>query len=414
MFQNEQLFSIALQLKKPLYVKSVSFDETLGELHLYIDFKKGATFRCPVCGKEELKVHDTKEKTWRHLNFFQYKTYVHYRTPRTKCPEDGVRLTEVPWASAGSGFTLLFEAFVLQLALCMPVSRMAQILEEYDTRLWRVISRYVDTARAEADYSDITQVAIDETSSKKRHNYVTTFLDVHKQQIVHVAEGKDAGTIHSFREMLKGRGIDPEQITHISSDMSRAFKRGVAQCFPEADVTYDKFHVIKMMNEALDKVRRAEQKIQGSLFKTRYLWLYNPKNLNMKQQEQFGNLATSNLKTARAYRIKLTLQDIYTEARSKKAAEILLKKWYGWAVRSRLEPVKEFAKTVKRQWNGILNYFDSRLTNGVMEGMNSIIQSARNRARGYRNPKTFITMIYLLGGKLNIKPLYPTTPTHPL
>ena len=157
------------------------------------------------------------------------------------------------------------------------------------------------------------------------------------------------------------------------------------------------------MNEALDAVRRGESKEQEVLLKkTRYIWLYNPENLNESQSAKLAELKNMNLKTARAYRIKLSLQDIYNNATNRDKAEVMLKFWYSWAIRSRIEPVRKFAKTVKEHWDGILNYFDSKLTNGILEGINSLVQTAKNRARGYRNTKNFISMIFLIAGKLDL------------
>lgn len=400
MFNHEQLFASALMINEPLFVKNVDFDPAKGELHIHIDFRKGSKFKCPICGDKGLNVHDTIDKTWRHLNFFQYKAFLHFRTPRINCPKDGIHMTHVPWASPESGFTMLFEALVLQLAQCMPMGRIAKLMGEHDTRLWRILKRHIDAARQKADYSEIQSVGIDETSSKRRHTYVSLFVDMDKAQVVHVAEGKDSETLKSFKDMLVQRKIKPMQIQKICADMSPAFRKGIQKQFPWADLTFDKFHVIKLMNEALDKVRRLEQKDQPVLKNSRYLWLYNPNNLNENQSGKLSGLSSMHLKTARAYRIKLALQDLYSNAPDKMTAMLLLKDWHSWASRSRLTPITEFARTVKNNWAGILNYFDSKLTNGILEGMNSIVQSARNRARGYRNINNFIAMIFLLGGKL--------------
>lgn len=400
MFNQESLFAAALQIQEPLYVKQIEFLKEAGELHVYIDFQKGAKFKCSICGKDGLPVHDTIEKTWRHLNFFQYKAFIHYRTPRTNCPDHGAHLVEAPWGTPGSGFTLLFEALVLQLAMCMPVAQIAQLMGEHDTLLWRIIRKHVNLAHAVADYSDMHRVGIDETSSKRGHNYVTIFVDMDKSRAVYVTEGKDAATMAEFKEELPCHRCDPLQITDISADMSPAFRKGAEQSFPWATVTYDKFHVLKLMNEAVDNVRRAEQKQVPALKSTRYLWLYNPDKLNAEKTEKLETLKKSNIKTAKAYQLKLTLQDIYNTAVDRTDAMISLNKWYRWAVRCRLEPVKEFAKTVRSNWAGIINYFDSRLTNAVLEGINGIVQAVRARARGYRNVQNFITMIYLLAGKL--------------
>jgi transposase len=400
MFNHEILFSAALMIQEPLYVSKVEFDKETGELHIHIDFRKGSKFKCQICATEGLSVHDTHEMTWRHLNFFQYKTFIHYRNPRSNCPDHGVHLVEAPWGAHGTGFTLLFEALVMQLAKHMAVSNIANLVDENDTRLWRVIRRHTNLARAVADYSNVKHVGIDETSSKKGHNYITVFVDMDESRVIYVTEGKDANTISEFKDEMPHHNCIPDQIIAISSDMSPAFKKGVEESFPWSDVTYDKFHVIKLMNESLDKVRRLEQATKPILKSSRYLWLSNAKTLTIKRIQQLESLKKENLKTAKAYQLKITLQDIYANATSKEEASVMLKKWYQWAVRCRLEPIKIFAKTVKKHWDGILNYFDSGLTNAVLEGINSIIQNVKARARGYRNIQNFITMVYLLAGKL--------------
>lgn len=400
LINHEALFAMALQIQEPLFVKSIEFDKNIGELHIYIDFRKGATFSCAVCGKEGMKVHDTIEKTWRHLNFFQYKAYIHCRTPRTNCPEDGVHLASTPWGSPGSGFTLLFEAFVLQLALCMPILQIAELVDEHDTRLWRIIQKYVHQAQATANYSDVHQVGVDETATKRGHNYVTIFVDMEQARVIHATEGKDATTIKDFKDLLPQHQAKPSQITDMCADMSPAFRKGIQEQFPWVRLTFDKFHVLKLVNEAVDQVRREEQRSVSALKSSRYLWLYNPENLSATKTKRLNSLTQMKLKTAKAYRMKLVLQDIYKTANGRIDAMGKLQKWHQWAVRCRLQPIKEFAKTIKNNWAGILNYFDSGLTNAILEGTNSIVQSARTRAKGYRNVNNFIAMIYLLAGKL--------------
>ena len=340
------------------------------------------------------------EKCWRHLNFFQYKTYIHYRNPRSDCPNHGVHLVEAPWGAQGTGFTLLFDALIMQLAMSMPVVKIAELVDEHDTKIWRIIRRHVNLAHAVADYSDVHSIGVDETSCKKGHKYVTVFVDMDESKVIHVTEGKDSETINELKEELPYHNCNPTQIDTISADMSPAFKKGVKENFPWANVTFDKFHVIKLMNEALDKVRREEQKSNPILKNTRYLWLYNPNKLSEEKLNTIESLKNLNIKTAKAYQIKLALQDIYENASNRIDAMNMLKKWYNWAIRCRLEPVKVFARTLKNNWSGVVNYFDSKVTNAVLEGINSIIQAARARAKGYRNIQNYITMIYLLAGKL--------------
>ena len=157
---------------------------------------------------------------------------------------------------------------------------------------------------------------------------------------------------------------------------------------------------MKIINEAVDEVRRQEQKLRPELKYSRYVWLKNPQNLKASQSSQLEQLDVKrlNLKTARAYHIRLNFQELWRQPPEQ--AEAFLKKWYFWATHSRLEPVIEAAQTIKRHWQGVLRWFTSQITNGILEGINSLVQAAKARARGYRSARNFITMIYLLAGKL--------------
>ena len=305
----------------------------------------------------------------------------------------------MPWSRPGSGFTLLFEAFMIELSKVMPVNSIAKMVGEHDTRIWRVINYYVEDARKSLDFIRVVRVGIDETSSKRGHNYVSVFLDLDQSRVVYVTEGKDAKTVASFKDDLKKHNGKPEQIEDICCDMSPAFIKGVEENFPQAAITFDKFHVMKIVNEAVDQVRRQEQLENKYLKKTRYIWLKNPGNLTAKQSDKLESLSKMNLKTARAYSIKLSLQEFWSIA-DPETAEAYLKRWYFWATHSRLEPIKEVAYTIKRHWAGIIEYITSRVNNGILEAINSLIQATKSKARGYRNVNNLITIIYLTCGKL--------------
>jgi len=184
--------------------------------------------------------------------------------------------------------------------------------------------------------------------------------------------------------------------------MSAAFIKGTAAHLPNANITFDKFHAVKIVNDAVDLVRRAEQKDRPELKRTRYMWLKNKANLTESQLDALGGLADCNLKTARAYQIRLTFQDVYAQP-SREAAEAFLKKWYFWATHSRLTPVIEAARTIKRHCDGILRWFDSKIANGILEGINSLVQAAKAKARGYRSTHNLKAIIYLIAGRLELK-----------
>ena len=396
------LFQLALGLVPPWMVKGCQFDAAKKRLDIEIDFKTGGRFPCPDCKKADCPTHDTVMKEWRHLDFFQHQAYLAARTPRIKCSDCGVRLVDVPWARPGSGFTLLFEALAMTLVTHMPVAAAARLIGVHDTRLWRIIIHYVEAALARLDLADLRRVAIDETASKRGHSYITLFVDIDRRRVVYIADGKDADTVRQFADHVDTHNSDASRIKKVCIDMSGAFIKGVTENLTEAEITFDKFHVMKLIGDAVDKVRRDETKSRPELKRSRYLWLKNERNLSSEQSAQLGSLSKTNLKTARAYHLRLAFQDIYKE-RSRGWAEALLDSWYSWARRSRLEPMKAVAATIQRHRAGILAWFDSRIANGLIEGINSLVQAAKAKARGYRSTRTLKAITYLIAGKLDLK-----------
>ena len=395
----EDLFSIALGLEKPWFIKAIEFKVEEKQLDLFIDFESGSKFTCPLCDKSGRHVHDTIERTWRHLNFFQFKTYLHCRVPRTECDKCGVKQVKIPWARKSSGFTLLMDSLIVLLAQHMPAKTVADLIGEHDTRIWRVLEHYVRVARSNEDFSKVHSVGVDETSRAKGHNYISVFVDLDNSKVVHVCEGRDSETITSFKSDYEAHKGMAGNITNFCCDMSPAFISGIESNFKNAAITFDRFHVIKLMNEAVDQVRRQEQAHNASLKRTRYIWLKNPENLTEKQMKELGSLKDMRLKTSKAYEIKLSLRDFW-DIRDPVFAQSYLKKWYFWATHSRLTPVIDKAKTFNNHWNGILNYVNTRIDNGVLEGINSLIQAAKNSSRGFRSTKNFIITIYLRLAKL--------------
>lgn len=399
------LFTAALGLSDPWYVTETELRDVENgkkELHIYIDFTRGYQFTCPEDGCTEIgTAYDTQFREWRHLNFFQYKTYIHAWQPRFKCSKHKTHYIPVPWARSGSGFTLLFEAMCLELAKSQPMAQVAKQVDEYDTRLWRFVNYYVNEARKKEDYSNVESVGMDETS-KKGHNYITVMVNLKEKKVLHVANGKDHTTVDVFVEDFQLHNGSPDNIKVVTCDMSLGFKKGIMENFPNATMVIDKFHVIKHANEAVDKVRKEEVKTNPLLKNTKYLWLKNEKNLSENQHQKMETLSKKRLKTSRAYSMRVTLQDIYESCKTREEAEPLLKKLSNWMKRSRLEPMVNMGNLLKEHWEDILNYFDNRFTNAILEGMNSIIQNIKCRARGFRNDEYFKTMIYLVCGKLDI------------
>lgn len=400
------LFQLALGLGEPWEVVETKFDPAARRLDLRIDFRKGARFPCPVCGAADCKVRDTEQKTWRHMNFWQHETYLTARVPRVVCAEHGVRQVVVPWARERSDFTLLFEALVMALVKEMPVRAVAGIVGEHDTKLWRVVHHYVDAAVEAQDLSGMTALGVDDTSCRRGQDYVTVFADLapSERRAVFVCEGRDGQTVEHFAGFLEGHGGARERIVEVCQDMSAAYAAGVREQLPKAQVTFDRFHVKMHLSEAIDEVRRAEAKQHKDLLSgTRYLWLKRPENLTVKQLDWLDELLLAPLETVKAYELALRFDDFY-ELRDPEAAGEYLRRWINEVNASRLEPMIAFTRTLEAHWDGVIRWHRTRASNGLLEGLNSLIQAAKRRARGYRSTRNYKTMIYLVAGKLQPGP----------
>ena len=394
------LFQAALQLPEPWQVTEVRLDPAAQELHLSLDFPPGSRFPCPDCGRAVPAYDTDADRTWRHLNFFQHRTLLHARFPRVECPDCGIKTVEAPWARPGSGFTLLFEAFVLLLARELPVAAVAACVGEHDPRLWRLVAHYVTTARAEQDCQDVRHLGIDETACRAGHEYVSLLVDLDQGQVLAVAEGHDTSTVQRLSRDFATHHGKPDAVTAVCLDLSLPFQRGVRRCFPEAAVVIDRFHVMQLVNDALGEVRKAEGEEEPRLKGTRSLWLTNPEHLSARRQQTLAGLLELDLVTAQAYGWKRELQTVWEQPDRRSARRRLL----GWcrtvaaSTQPQLAAFRRVAETVAARREEILNYFTAKLTNGFLEGLNNRVQTARRKARGYRNVDYFATIIYLLAG----------------
>lgn len=396
------LFTAALGLGEPWRVSGAEFAEDAGRLDLEVDYPRGVRFGCPEpgCAQDRCPVHDTMDKTWRHLDFFQHKAFLHARVPRVRCPEHGVRLVALPWARPGSGFTMLFEALVLTFAKAMPMKRVEAMVREHDTRVWRIVAHHVGIARAREDFSGVRRVGMDETSAAKGQDYISLFADLDAARVLFATEGRDADTVARFAADLRAHGGDPTQITTTSSDMSTAFIRGIGEHLPNAALTFDRFHLAAKLSEAVDIVRRTEVATRPELKNTRWLWLKNWTNLSTAQRRELQRLLrpSAQLATGRALRWREDFQAFYDQHPS--YAPEYLRSWCAGAKRSRLQPIKDFVALVERHFDGIIAWHATRVSNGLLEGTNSLIQAAKSRARGYRTKTKMITIAYLIAGNL--------------
>ena len=279
-------------------------------LEIVLEANRGAEFPCPECSVL-CKAHDFMELKWRHLSFFQHDCMIKARVPRTNCPDHGVKRVTVPWAREGSGFTLLFEQAAMVLVREMPVLAVARIIGITDKRLWRIVDYYVAKGLQNLDLADVTAFAFDETACKRRHNYVTIFIDTNrkKKPVIFATSGKGKATVKKFNAFLKEHDGDPHRIMEVVCDMSPAFLAAVGKEFPDATVTVDWFHVVQLFNKAVDSVRKAERRHVQMPAATRWAVLKAADGkLTDKQAAALVELEAGDFLTATAWRIKEQLR----------------------------------------------------------------------------------------------------------
>lgn len=410
MVSDNELFALGLGLKSPWYLEDqrLEMDKQPHELHLRIGVERGSQFPCPICGKKA-KAHDFRESTWRHLNFFQHHCYLTAPVPRVRCPEHGVKQSEVPWARKGSGFTLLFEQAALMLAREMPVASAARIMGITDKRLWRVVLHYVEQAMAELDLSTVEAIGLDETASKRGHNYITVFIDMQRRErpVLFAVPGKGKAAVAAFAQHLKAHGGECGRIAEVVCDMSGAFLSGVHEQFPEAEVTVDWFHIVQLFTRSVDDVRKAEARNTALPKHCRWAVLKGKeKTRTAKQQEALDELLDTGFDTATSWLIKEKLRWV-REAKTVQAVRNRITRFIRFARELigdslALEPMAKALETLERHAERVIRRWTSSYTNARMEGFNSLFQAARARARGYSTNRTFIAMVYLIGAPIRL------------
>lgn len=405
--QSEQLFEAALGVSSPWYVRETRFDAQARTLTIRVDFRAGSRFSHPEVAGEH-PVHDTQTKRYRHLNFFQHECFLEVRVPRVKLPDGAVRLIEPPWAGKLSGFTLLFEAPVLCLCREMPFAVVARLVGESWHRVVAIAERYVDLALAEADFSAVRELAIDETSKAREHDYVTIAADAERRAVIFVTETREAQAVARLAEDLATHGGDPEAIRAVSIDMSPAYLKGVETHLSKAAVMFDKFHVIAHASHALDLTRRAEQKRDPALKGLRWALLKDRRDLSDSRRADLDALLKhlTTKRTARAWQYREDLREILNRKQINVVRD-MLRQWCTNVMRSKVEPMKDVARMIRNHLEGIVAWARTRMTNGFLEALNGLFQAAKRKARGYRRLSTIRTIIFLIAGKLDFRNLNP-------
>ena len=375
------LFQSALSIADPWFVKDVDFDVNRKVLTIQIDFARGSRFSIEqVAGAHP--VHDTVTKRYRHLNFFQHECFLEVRVPRVKLPDGSVRQVEPPWAGKLNGFTLLFEALVIFLCREMPFNAVSRIVGLSWYKVNAICVKYVDLALAQADFSEVKRLAVDETSRARGHNYVTLVADASERRVLFVAEGRGADTLEAFAEDFKNHGGDPAAVETASIDMSPAFIKGVETNLPNATITFDKFHVIAHASKALDKTRRIEQRTDASLKGLRWSLLKDVESLKPDAKTSLQGLLAqvATKRTARAWVYREQLRKILDY----KQINVMRGTLWQWTVnvmRSKVEPMKDVAKMIRSHLEGIVAWARTRQTNGFIEAINGLFQAPPSARR---------------------------------
>ena len=355
--------------------------------------------RCGECGRKGKRLHGTqgKAREWRHLGMWGRRVIIKARVHRVLCGRCGVRTMEVPWARPGSVFTRAFEnevAWMLQRTDQTSVARYFKIS-------WRAVGRIARRVVAEglegSRLDGLVFVGVDEINYGRPQKFLTVVVDHISGRTVWAAPGKSAETLGLFFAEL-----GPERskaIEIVTMDMSAAYTKAVQDHAPQAEIVYDRFHVVQLLNAAVDEVRREAMRMAGEdekrfLKSSRWPLLKNPWNLTRKEREKLSDLQRTNRRLYRAYLLKESFQQIY-DAPSLAHADKLFSEWYAWAQRSALDPFRRFAATIKRYWPSVRRFLEVRLTNAIVEGTNSKIRMISHRAFGFHSAAALIAMIYL-------------------
>jgi len=402
-----QLFAAALGITAPWFVQTVDFDSGQRQLTIHVDFVPGSRFAHPKAAGDH-KVHDTQIKRLRHLNFFQHECHLEVRVPRVKLPDGKVALVEPDWVGKLSGFTLLFEALVLMLAQQMPFAAVARTVGESWHRVHAICRRYVDLALDGADLSALSSVAIDETSYRRGHSYLTLVADADARKVVFVSKGRGADNIAGFTQHLRAHNGVATNIAAACIDMSPAFIKGVTDHLPQATITFDKFHVVAHASQAVDKMRRIEQSSDPALKGLRWALLKDKSKLSSEQAHDLHRLVVqfTTKRTARAWLYREQLRDILNR-RQINIVSAMLAQWCTNVMRSKVEPMKQVAALIRAHFDGIVAWTKSRQTNGFIEAINGLFQAAKRKARGYTRFQTMKTVLFLIAGKLNFAAINP-------
>lgn len=408
---DRELYRQVLGITAPWLVSSVSMELERGEIRIKVECSTEGLV-CPHCGEVSSR-YDTKTRRWRHLDTCHLRTIIEGKVPRIKCKEHGVQQVSVPWAEEYSRFTALFERLVISWLECASVKAVATQCslswDEVDRIQQRAVTRGLLRRKAEGRDAP-TDISVDETSYQKHHQYVTVVADRKTGEVVYVADDRTSDSLQEYYSTLTAK--DLAAIQTVSMDMSRAYIGATERSVPDASekICFDRFHVMKILGDAVDKTRRSEHKTllddkgKSPLSKTRFLWLAGEESLDTVDRQKMTAIRKAAGKTARAWEVKEYARSIWNY-RSKGWATRAWKSLTDWTDRSRLIHVKKAGQTVKNHLYGIINAVLKGVSNATAESLNSKIQEIKRRACGFRSKARFKNAILFHLGGLNMDPV---------
>ena len=407
MISQEEHYERLLGLSGAWKVSAVQLDLASRQVVVDIYFDLSQPMECPECGQNCTHYDDRELRQWRHLDTMQFATVLRCEVPRCNCPEHGVKTLRVPWAGKNSRFTLLFESFAIEvLQACSSVQAAAELMGLKWHQVNEIKRRAVARGLERRQAAPTAHLGIDEKSFRKGHNYISVLTDLDHSRVLDVAEGRDKAACD---KLFAGLGDEQRmEVKAIAMDMWRAYINAAEEHLPGTDIVHDRFHVSQHLNQAIDRVRRQEHKAlqkenDDTLKKSKWLWLTGFENLSEELQARFKELQSLGLKVGRAHAIKETFDNFWAY-HYPACARKFFKQWYGWARRSKLEPVKRVAKMIQAHFENILTYLKHRITNAASEGFNGVIQNIKSNARGFRNFENYRVAILFQCGKLDLKP----------
>lgn len=404
---DSELYARVLGVTSPWDVESVDLKESEGRIEILVVHDHDGTWSCPECSGAATR-HDTRRRSWRHLDTCQFQTILTAEVPRVRCPDHGVLQLRVPWAEPGSRFTALFEGLAISWLKEASISAVARLMGLSWDQVDGIMARAVRRGLARRGPKTFTRIGVDEVASRRGHRYLTIVSDHAEGTVEHVAVGRRKAALDSFYA-----GLTPAQrkaIKVVSMDMWKAFISSTEEWIPgaESKIAFDKFHVAQHLGNAVDKVRRAENRellTEGdrTLVKSRYLWLRNIDTMKESMRDTLEALRAKTLKVARAWLHKELAMELWWK-RPRENIEADWRTWCRSAAACRLAPIIEAQRTIRTHLQGIVNAIAHQATNARAEGINSRIQRVKSMARGFRNVERFRNAIFFHLGGLDLRP----------